>query len=248
MATHSSTLAWEISWIEAPSGLQSIGLQRVSYNLATKQQRITPGTFSVFDRCSPCLFNLYAEYIMRNAGLEEAQAGIKIAGRNINNLRYVDDTTLMAESEEELKSLLMKVKEESEKIGLKLNIQKTKILASGPITSWKIDGKTVETVANFILGGSKITADGDCNHEIKRCLLLGRKFMTNLDNILKSRDITLPTNVHLVKVMVFPVVMYGCESWTIKKVECQRIDSFELWCWRRLLSIPWTARRSNQSC
>ena len=169
---------------------------------------------------SPCLFNFHAEYITRNAGLEEAQAGIKITGRNINNLRYADDTTLMAESEEELKSLLMKVKEESEKIGLKLNIQKTKIMASGPITSWKTDGETVETVSDFILGVSKITADGDCNHEIKRCLLLGRKVMTNLDNLLKSRGITLPTKVHLVKAMVFPVVMYGCDSWTIKKAEC----------------------------
>ena len=154
---------------------------------------------------------------MRNAGLEEAQAGIKIAGRNVNNLRYADDTTLMAESEEELKSLLMKVKEESEKVGLKLNIQKTKIMASGPITSWEIDG---ETVSYFIFLGSKITADGDCSHEIKRCLLLGRKVMTNLDSIFKSRDITLPTKVHLVKAMVFPVVMYGCESWTVKKAEC----------------------------
>ena len=163
---------------------------------------------------SPCLFNLYAEYIMRNAGLEEAQAGIKTARRNINNLRYTDDITLIAESEEELKSLLMKVKEESEKVGLKLNIQKMKIMACGPITSWQIDG---ETVRDFILGGSKITADGDCSHEIKRCLLLGRKVMINLDSILKSRAITLPRKVHLVKAMVFPVVMYGCESWTIKK-------------------------------
>ena len=153
---------------------------------------------------------------MRIAGLEEAQAGIKIAGRNIDNLRYADDTTLMAESEEELKSLLMKVKEESEKVGLKLNIQKTKIMASGPITSWEIDRKTV---TDFIFGGSRITADGECSHEIKRCLLLGRKVMTNLDSILKSRDITLPTKVHLVKAMVFSVVMYGCESWTIKKAE-----------------------------
>ena len=169
---------------------------------------------------------------MRNAGMEEAQAGIKIARRNINNLRYADDTTLMAESEEELKSLLMKVKEESENVGLKLNIQKTKIMASSPITSWKIDG---ETVADFIFVGSKITADGDCSHEIKRCFLLGRKAMTNLDSILKSRDITLPTKVHLVKAMFFLVVMYGCESWTIKKAEHQRIDAFELWCWRRLL-------------
>ena len=157
---------------------------------------------------------------MRNAGLEETQAGIKIAGRNINNLRYADDTTLMGDSEEELKSLLMKVKEKSEKVGLKLNFQKTKIMASSPITSWEIDGETVETVADFIFLGSKITGDGDCSHEIKRRMLLGRKVMTNLDSIFKSRDITLPTNVHLVKAMVFPVVMYGCESWTIKKVEC----------------------------
>ena len=153
----------------------------------------------------------------------------------------------MAESEEELKRLLMKVKEESEKVGLKLNIQKTKIMASRPITSWEIDGETVKTVSDFILGGSKITADGDCSHEIKRCLLFGRSVMTNLDSILKSRDLTLPTKVHLVKAMVFPVVMYGCESWTMKKDECQRIDAFELWCWRRLLRVPWTARRSNQS-
>uniref|UniRef100_A0A4W2HMW0 RNA-directed DNA polymerase n=1 Tax=Bos indicus x Bos taurus TaxID=30522 RepID=A0A4W2HMW0_BOBOX len=196
---------------------------------------------------SPCLFNLYAEYIMRNVGLEEAQAGIKIAGRNINNLRNADDTTLMAESEEELKSFLMKVKEEGEKVGLKLNIQKTKIMASSPITSWEIDGETVETVADFIFLGSKITADGDCSHEIKRCLLLGRKVMTNLYIILKSRDITLPTKVRLVKAMVLPVVMYGCESWTVKKAESRRIDAFELWCWRRLLRVLWTARRSNQS-
>ena len=166
---------------------------------------------------SPCFFNLYAEYTIRNAGLDEAQAGIKIAGRNINKLRCVDDSTLMAESEEGIKSLLMKVKEESEKVGLKLNIQKPKITASGSITSWQIDGETVDTVTDFILGGSKITADGDCSHEIKRCLLLGRKVMTNLDSILKSRDITLPTKVHLVKAMVFPVVMYGCESWNYKE-------------------------------
>ena len=175
---------------------------------------------------------------MRNAGLEEAQAGIKNAGRNINNLRYADDTTFMAESEEELKSLLIKVKEESEKVGLKLKIQKTKILASGPITSWQIDRETVETVADFVFLGSKITTDYDCSHEIKRCLLLGRKVMTNLDSILKSRDITLPTKVHLVKAMVFPVVIYGCESWTIKKAEHRRIDAFELWCCRRLLRVP----------
>ena len=183
----------------------------------------------------PCLFNFYAEYIMRNAGLDEAQARIKIAGRNINNLRYADDTTLTAESEEELKSLLMKVKEESEKVGLKLSIQKTKIMASGPIISWEIDG---ETVADFIFLSSKITADGDCSREIKRCLLLRRKVITNLDSILKNRDITLPTKVCLVKAMVFPVVMYGCESWTIKKADCQRIDAFELCCWRRLLRVP----------
>ena len=166
---------------------------------------------------------------MRNAGLEEAQAGIKIAGRNINDLRYADDTTLMAESEE-LKSLLMKVKEESEKAGLKLSIQKTKIIASTPITSWQIDGETIETGTDFILGGSKITADGDCSHDFKRYLLLGKKVITSLDSILKSRDITLPTEGHLVKAMVFPVVMYGCESWIIKKAEGWRIDVFEVWC------------------
>ena len=184
---------------------------------------------------------------MRNAGLEEAQAGIKIAGRNISNLRYVDDITVMAESEEELKSFLMKVKKENEKAGVKLNIQKTKIMASSPITSCQIDGETMETVTDFIFFGSKITADGDCSHEIKRRLLLGRKVMTNLDSILKSRDITLPTKVHLVKDMVSSVVLYGCESWTVKKAECRRIDAFELWCWRRLLRVPWTARRSYQS-
>ena len=194
---------------------------------------------------SPCLFNLHAEYIMQNSGLSEAQAGIKIAGRNNNNLRYADDTTLMAESEEEQKNLLMKVKEERGKVGLKLNIQKTKIMASGPITSWQIDGETVETVAELIFLGSKITADGDCSHEIKRRLLLGRKVMTNLDSILKSRDITLSTKVRLVKDMVFPLVMYRFESWTIKKAECRRMDAFELWYWRRLLRVPWTARRSN---
>ena len=193
---------------------------------------------------SPCLFNLYAEYILRNAGLEETQAGIKTAVRNLNNLRYADNTTLMAESEEELKSPLMKVKVESEKVGLKLNIQKTKIMASGPIIPWQTDG---ETVSDFILGGSQITADGDCSHEIKRHLLLGGKVMTNLDRMLKSRAITLPTKVQLVKAMVFPVVMYGCESWTVKKAVCRRIDAFELWCWRRLLRVPWTAGRSNQS-
>ena len=174
------------------------------------------------------------------------QAGIKFARRNINNLRYADDTTFMAESEEELKSLLMKVREESEKVGLKLNIQKTKIIASGPITSWDRWGNW-KWCQTLFLGGSKITADGDCSHEIKRHLLLGRKVMTNLDSILKSRDITLPTNVCLVKAMVFPLVVFGCENWTVKKAEGRRIDAFELWCWRRLLRVPWTAWRSNQS-
>ena len=173
---------------------------------------------------------------MRNAGLEEPQAGIKIARRNIDNLRYADDTTLLAESEQELKSLLMKVKEESDKVGFKLNIQKMKIMASGPITSWEIDGIRVETVSDFIFGGSKITADGDCSHDIKRRLLLGRKVMTNLESIFKSRDITLLTKVRLVKAMVFPVVIYECESRTVKKAERKRIDAFELWCWRRLES------------
>ena len=180
---------------------------------------------------SPCLFNLYAEFIMRNAGLDEAQAGIKIPDRNINNFRYADDTTLMAESEEELKSLLMKVKEESQKVGLKLSIQKTKIVASGPITSWQIDGEKMKTVTNFILGGSKISSDGNCSRESKRRLLLGGKVMTNLDSILKSRDITLPTKVHLVKAMVFPLVKYGCENRTMKKAECQKkTDAFVLCC------------------
>ena len=174
-------------------------------------------------------------------GLDEAQAGIKIAGRTINNLRYADDTTLMAQSEEELKNLLMKVKEESEKTGLNLNIQKTTIMASGPINPWQIDGETMETVTDFIFLVSKITADDGCSHEIKRHLLLGRKVMINLDSILKCRDITLLTKFHLVKTMIFPVVMYGCESWTIKKAEHQRIHAFELWCWRRLLTVPWTS-------
>ena len=182
---------------------------------------------------------------MQNARLYEAQSGIQIAGCNIINLRYADDTTLMAESEEELKSRLMKVKEESEKAGLKLNIQITKIMAFGHINSWQIDGETMEIVRDFVFLGSKFTVDGDRSHEMKRCLLIGSKAMTNLDSILKSRDITLLTKVHLVKAMVFPVVMYGCESWTIKKAECQRIDAFELWCWRRFLRVPWTARRSN---
>ena len=182
---------------------------------------------------------------MWNAMLDEAQVGIKIARRNISNLRYTDDTTLMAESE--LKSLLMKVKEESEKVVLKHNIQKTKIMASSSITSWHVDGETMETVRDFVLGGSKITAGGDCSHEIKRCLLLGRKAMINLDSILKSRDIILPTKVCLVKTVVFPVVMYGCKSWTIKKAELFRINALELWCWRRLLRVPWTTGRFNQS-
>ena len=184
---------------------------------------------------------------MRNARLDEAQAGIKIAWWNISYLRYADDTTFMAESGEELKILLIKVKVESEKAGLKLNVPKTKIMASCPITSWQIDGKNVETVSDFIFLGSKINADGDCSHEIKRCLFLGRKAMTNLDSILKSWDITLPIQVHLVKAIVFPVVIYGCESWTVKKAEHRKIDAFELWCWRKLLRVPWTARRSTQS-
>ena len=181
---------------------------------------------------------------MRNAWLDEAEAGIKIVGRNINNLRYADGTTLIAESKDELKSLLMKVKKESEKAALKLNFQKWRF---GLITSWQIDEETTETVTDFIFLGSKIIADGDCSHEIKRHLLLGRKAMTNLDSILKSTDITLPTKVNLIKAVVFPVVMYGCENGTITKAEGQRNDAFELWCWRRLLRVPWTARRSNQS-
>ena len=174
---------------------------------------------------------------MQNARMDEAQAGIKIVGRNINNLRYADDTTLMVESEEELKSLLMKVKEESEKADLKLNIQKSKIMASGPITSWPTDGETMETVTDSTFLGSKITVDSDCSNEMRRRLLLGRKAMTNLDNVLKSRDVTLPTKVHIVKAMIFPVVIYRCESWTIKKAEHQIIDAFKLWCWRRLLRV-----------
>ena len=184
---------------------------------------------------------------MRNTGLDEAQAGIKISGRNINSLRYADDITLMAESEDGLKSFLMKVEEESKKICLKINIQKTKIMASGPITSRQIDGETVETVSDIIFGASKITAHCGCSHEMKRHLLLGRKAMTNLDSILRSRDIALPTKVHLVKALDFPVVMYGCENWTIKQAEHRRTDAFELWCWRRHLRVPLTARRSNQS-
>ena len=184
---------------------------------------------------------------MQNVRLDEAQDGIKIAGRNINNLRYADDTTLMAESKQGLKSLLMKMKEESEKAGLKLNTHKTKIMVSSPITSWQIDGETMEIVKDFIFWGSKTTSAGDCSHETKRRLLLGRKAMTNLDSILKSRNNTLPTKVHVVKAMVFPVVIYKCESWTIKKMECQKIDAFKLWCWRKLFRVPWTARGSNQS-
>ncbi|KAF7248170.1 putative uncharacterized transposon-derived protein F52C9.6 [Varanus komodoensis] len=184
---------------------------------------------------------------MGKVGLDESPVGIKIAGRNINNLRYADDTTLMAESEAELKSLLMRVKEESAKVGLKRNIKKTKMMASGPLTSWQRDGEQMEVVIDFIFLGSKITADGDCSQEIKKRLLLGRKAMANLDSILKSRDITLPTKVCILKAMVFPVAMYGCESWTIRKAERQRIEAFELWCWRRLLRVPWTARRSNRS-
>ena len=201
-------------------------------------------------RLSGFHFHCHAEYIMQNTSLDETQVGIKISGKNINNLRWyhhADDTTLMAESKAELKRLLMKVKEESEKAGLKLNILKTKIMASGPITSWQIDGETMETVTDFIFVGSKITVDGYCSHEIKRHLFLGREAMTNLDSILKSRDITLPTKAHLVKTMAFLVVMHGCESWTRKKAKHQRIDTLELWCWRRLLRVPWTARRSNQS-
>ena len=194
---------------------------------------------------SPCLFNLYAEYIMRNAGLDEAQAGIKLARRNNNNLRYTDDITFMAESEEELKSLLMKAKDKSEKAGFKLNIQKTKIMASGPITSLQVDGETMETVTDLFFLGCKITADGDRSHEIKRHLLLRRKAMTNLDSILKSRDITLLTKVFLVKGMVFPIVVCRCEIWTIKKAEHVSINAFELWCWKRLLRVPWTARTVN---
>ena len=184
---------------------------------------------------------------MLHARLDEAQAGIKIARRNINNFRYADNTSLRAESKEELKSHLMKVKEESEQVGLKLNIQKTKIMASGPLTLWQIDGETMKTVTDFIFLSSKITVDGDCSHENKRHLLLGRRAMTNLDSILKRREITWPTQVCIVKAIVFPTVMYGCESWAIKKAECQRSDAFELWCWRRLLRVPWTARRPNQS-
>ena len=222
MANLSSILAWKIPWTEEPVSPWGRKESDTTEQLSTHE-----------------------EYIMWNTRLDDSQAGIKIAGINVNNIRYADDTTLMAESEEELKSLLMKV--ESEKVGLKLNIQKTKIMESGPITSWQIDGETMETVTDFISLGSKITADGDCSHEIKRCLLLGRKAMTNQDSILKIRDITLPAKVYLVKPMVFPAVMYRCESWTIKKPEHQRTDAFELWCWRRLLRVPWTAKEDQTS-
>ena len=194
---------------------------------------------------SPCLFNFFAEYIMRNARLDKGQAGIKIAEKNINNLRYTDDTTLMVESKMELKSLLMKVKEESEKAGLKLNIQKTMIMSSGPITSWQIDAETMKTVTDLIFLGCKITADGDCSHEIKRCLLLGRKAITNLDRVLKSRDITLSTEVYIVKGVFFPVVMYRCKNWTIKKTEWQRTDAFRIVVLEKTLDSPSDCKESK---
>ena len=193
------------------------------------------------------LINFYAEDTMQNARLDESQAGIKIARRNISSLRYSDDTTLTTESKEELKSLLMKVKEDSEKAGLKLNIEKAKIMASGTTTSWQIEGVKVEAMTDVLFVGSKVTADSDYSHEIRGSLLIERKAITNLENVVKSRDITLLTKVHMVKAMVFPIVTYGCESWTIKTVERPRTDAFKLWCWRRLLKVPWTARRSNQS-
>uniref|UniRef100_A0A803SNW1 ribonuclease H n=1 Tax=Anolis carolinensis TaxID=28377 RepID=A0A803SNW1_ANOCA len=196
---------------------------------------------------SPSLFNLYAEHIMRHAGLEKTKARVKIAGRNINNLRYADDTTLMAESEEELRSLITKVKEESAKAGLQLNIKKTKIMATRLTDNWQIEGENMEAVADFIFLGAKITADADCSQEIRRRLLLGRRAMANLDKIVKSKDITLAMKVHIVKAMVFPVITYGCKSWIIRKAEQRKIDAFELWCWRKILRAPWTARRSNQS-
>uniref|UniRef100_A0A023G885 Putative jockey ele1 orf2-h 1e-120-j 4 n=1 Tax=Amblyomma triste TaxID=251400 RepID=A0A023G885_AMBTT len=196
---------------------------------------------------SPCLFNLYAECIMRKAGLDESSAGVKIAGKRINNLRYADDTTLMAESEVELKRLLMRIQEESEKFELKLNIKKTKTMASCPIKSWSIKGQEVGAVTDFLFLGSKITPEGDCSNEIRRRLLLGKRAMASLDCLVKSRDIRLPTKIRITRAMVFPVVMYGCESWTVKKADHRRIHAFELWCWRRLLTVPWTARRSNQS-
>ena len=226
MATHSSILAWRIPCTEKPGRLQSIGLQRVRYHRSDlAHKRITTDWFKIGKGIyqgwilSLCSFNLYAEHITRNTRLDESQAEIKFARRNINDVRYAEDTTIMVESEEKLKTPLMKVKEESEKVGLKFNIQKTKIIASSLITSWQIDGRKMETVAYFIFLGSKITVDGDYSHEIKRRLLLGRKAMTNLDSVLKSRDISLPTKVHPIKAMAFPVVMYRCESWTIKKAE-----------------------------
>ena len=268
MAPHSSTLAWKIPWTEEDGGLQSMGSLRIGHDWATSLSLFTlihwrrkwqptpvflPGDprdgrawWAAVYGVAQSQTRLKRLSSSSSSGLEEAQDRIKIARRNINNLRYADDTTLMAESEE-LKRLLMKVKEESEKVGLKFNIHKTKIMVYSPITSWQIDAEKVETVSDFISLGSKITADGDCSHEIKRCLLLGRKVMTNLDSILKSRDITLPTKAHLVKAMVFPVVTHVCESWTIKKSQCRRIYAFELWCWKSFLRVPWTARRSNQS-
>uniref|UniRef100_A0A803TTK5 ribonuclease H n=1 Tax=Anolis carolinensis TaxID=28377 RepID=A0A803TTK5_ANOCA len=196
---------------------------------------------------SPYLFNLYAEHVMRRVGLHDSKAGVKISGRNINNLRYADDTTLMAESEEELRSLITKVKEESAKAGLQLNIKKTKIMATRPIDNRQIEGENVEAVTDFIFLGAKITADADCSQEIRRRLLLGRRAMANLERILKSRDITLATKVRIVKAMALPIVTYGCESWTIRKAERRKTDAFELWCWRKILRVPWTTRRSNQS-
>ena len=226
MATHSSVLAWRIPGMGEPGVPPSMGSHRVGHDWSDLAAA--------------------AEYITQNAGLDGAQAGIKIAERNINKLRYVDGTTLMTESKEELRSLLKKVKEESEKADLKVNIHKMRIVASGPISSWQIPVETMETVTHYISLGSKITASGDFSHEIKKRWLLGKKAITNLDSILKSGDITLLTKVHLFKAMLSPVVMYGCESWTIKKAECPRINAFELWYWRRLLRVPWIARRSNQ--
>ncbi|KAF7245050.1 Tissue factor pathway inhibitor [Varanus komodoensis] len=246
-------LGLPICAFKADSGPCKAINNRYHFNIQTRQCEMfnyggcegNANNFQTLEECQEkCIV---PEHIMRKVGLDESPVGIKIAGRNINNLRYADDTTLMAESEEELKSLLMRVKEESTKVGLKLNMKKTKIMASGPLTSWQIDGEEMEEVTDFIFLGSKITTDGDCSQEIKRRLLLGRKAMANLDSILKSRDIILPTKVRIVKAMVFPVAMYGCESWTIRKAECRRIEGFELWCWRRLLRVPWTARRSNRS-
>ena len=249
MATHPSTLAWKIPWAEEPGRLQSMGSRWVGHDWVTS---LSFFTFMHWRRkwqptpvFLPREFQGWGAWWAGISGVAQSQTRLKRLSSSSS--KYADDTTLMAESEEELKSVLMKVKEESEKVGLKLNIQKTKIMASGPITSWQIDGETGETVAVFIFLGSKITANGDCSREIKRRLLLGRKVMTNLDSILKSRDITLSTKVCLVKAIVFPVVLYGCESWTTKKAERQSINALELWCWRRLLRVPWAARRSNQS-